>query len=739
VPRTLRRHLRWLPVFALLLAVPGAAGPVEDRLADAFRDIDTRSLATGVLMDRVVPVVDVARFDGGPGAPVATRGSWLQIYHQLASASADPAARPTAETLAERARLRRDAIPIALVFDRYERIRSDALARGTLTVEQGRFHGGGREAFEERTAFAAAALRPVTYGGAAIPFVLDGASVFSNAGARLERIAIDFDDGQGERGVSIDRPVMVRYAATGTKTLHLTAQAADGEDLHASFSFVVAALAAPSPDDTLHVTATIPYQSGVASGDAYVYLAPGRSTLLNPVVMIEGFDLDNSMNWDELYALLNQEQLIENLRADGYDAVVLNFTDATDYLQRNAFVVTELVNQVRAIVGPQTTIAMAGASMGGLLGRYALAYMETNGMAHSVRTFISFDGPQLGADIPLGIQYWVKFFSGQSTDAADLLASLNRPAARQMLAYFYTDPPTSSGQPDPLRGGFLADLAAVGSWPTQPRLVGIANGSNDGTGEPFAPGAQIIQYNYSALFGSIVLVGNVWAVPNGTSHTIFDGRIHVIIGDTRQTVTVSGTQPYDDAPGGWRGTMAQMDTTAVSYGDIIGLYPNHCFIPTVSALAYDSPDLFHDIAADANPLAHTPYDAIYSQATNQEHVAVTAENAAWIRSEVEQGVTGVEPGARAAALSLRAAPNPASGPVDVTFALPRDGAVDLRVTSVDGREVARLAEGTWSAGLHRVTWSARDRRGRSAPAGVYFVHLVVAGKAVETHRVVRIR
>jgi surfactin synthase thioesterase subunit len=60
--------------------------------------------------------------------------------------------------------------------------------------------------------------------------------------------------------------------------------------------------------------------------------------------------------------------------------VVLNFTDATDYLQRNAFVLVNLLQQIQGIVGPQTTVALAGASMGGLVSRYALAYMETNGL-----------------------------------------------------------------------------------------------------------------------------------------------------------------------------------------------------------------------------------------------------------------------------------------------------------------------------------------------------------------------
>ena len=52
----------------------------------------------------------------------------------------------------------------------------------------------------------------------------------------------------------------------------------------------------------------------VASGLAYVYLAPGHATLENPAVVVEGFDLDDTMDWPVLYDLLNQENLIEDLR-----------------------------------------------------------------------------------------------------------------------------------------------------------------------------------------------------------------------------------------------------------------------------------------------------------------------------------------------------------------------------------------------------------------------------------------
>src|SRR5205085_12007858 len=120
--------------------------------------------------------------------------------------------------------------------------------------------------------------------------------------------------------------------------------------------------------------------------------------------------------------------------------------------------------------------AIAGASRGGLVARYALAWRETHGIVDPVRTFLSFDVPHAGANIPLGIQYWVDYFAGQSADVAALRDLLNRPAARQMLAYHYTTP-AGPGIPDPMRNQWNADLAAVGDWPTGPRMVAIANGS----------------------------------------------------------------------------------------------------------------------------------------------------------------------------------------------------------------------------------------------------------------------
>ncbi len=501
------------------------------------------------------------------------------------------------------------------------------------------------------------------------------------------------------------------------------------------FSNAVAQLA-PAPHDTLLVTASIQYDGRYGTGKAYVYLADSLAGLNNPVITVEGFDLDNSWDWDELYNHLNTEDLLETLRGEGFDIVILDFTDATDYVQLNSFVLVELIEQVQSMIYPNRTIAVAGASMGGLCARYALAYMETHGIDHRVRNYISFDAPHNGANIPLGIQYWLDFFSGLSDSAADLLAMLNSPAARQMLVYHYTDPAGVTGQPDPLRSEMLADFAAVGEYPQDLRKVAIANGSGSMLGQGFGPGDQIIRYEYEDLL--VTITGNVSAVPDVTQQTIFDGYIRIIILPTTKTVNVSGTKPYDSAPGGWRTSMADMDATEAPYGDIVALFDHHCFIPTVSALALDTEDLFYNVGGDQAILSHTPFDMVYFPAANQGHASVSAENKQWFLEEVRIGVTDDRVPPSQGVVLYQNYPNPFNPATTISFDLPYSAHVKLGVYNVKGELVSTLVDRYVTKGHRELTWNATDDRGYPISSGVYFYRLI-AGELVRTRKMILLR
>jgi pimeloyl-ACP methyl ester carboxylesterase len=511
----------------------------------------------------------------------------------------------------------------------------------SLSVLHGHYEGedsrGIRRASE---VFAFSPLQQEAYHGANLELLLEPEAVLSYAATPITGYWLDAGDGLGFRSLQPGQPFIASYSTAGTKTLTLRALQADGDTLQASSSLEVVQLATPDPDETWNIVASETYEGLAGSGTAYVYLAEGHATVTNPVVIVEGFDIDNSLDWPALYDLLNRENLLEDLRADGFDAVVLDFTDAVDHIQRNGLVLVELLEMVNAATAPGQTSAIVGASMGGLVSRYALLWMEDQAIPHRVRKLISFDSPHKGANIPLGMQAWVEFFAGQAEEADFLLQQLRSPAARQMLLYHLDGVSGSTANPDPALAMLNNDFVALGNWPAQPQLVSIVNGSGSMQGQGFAPGDQLIEWNYD--IGLAAVDGDVWAVPDGGSKQIFDGRIFIFLStNVSDSLTVSGTLPWDNAPGGSRPTMQQAADVEAPVGDIIALHDSHSFIPTVSALALDTNDPFYDIAGDAQILDHTPFQTVYFPTENQGHIDITPENKLWFMAEIPAPVVEV--------------------------------------------------------------------------------------------------
>lgn len=82
------------------------------------------------------------------------------------------------------------------------------------------------------------------------------------------------------------------------------------------------------------------------------------------------------------------------------------------------------------------------------------------------------------------------------------------------------------------------------------------------------------------------------------------------------------------------------------------------------------------------------------------------------------------PGAPGPALSFAAiAPNPARGPVSLSFALPSDAHVRLEVYDAQGRLARTLVDAALPAGQHSRAWDLRDASGVSLAPGLYLARL----------------
>jgi photosystem II stability/assembly factor-like uncharacterized protein len=83
-------------------------------------------------------------------------------------------------------------------------------------------------------------------------------------------------------------------------------------------------------------------------------------------------------------------------------------------------------------------------------------------------------------------------------------------------------------------------------------------------------------------------------------------------------------------------------------------------------------------------------------------------------------------------------PNPSRGAVRCALTLPEAARVAVSVYDASGRRVVNLIERTLEAGPHTLIWSGRDRSGRQATPGVYYLRAEVPGIAIDTKRFVRL-
>ena len=80
-----------------------------------------------------------------------------------------------------------------------------------------------------------------------------------------------------------------------------------------------------------------------------------------------------------------------------------------------------------------------------------------------------------------------------------------------------------------------------------------------------------------------------------------------------------------------------------------------------------------------------------------------------------------------------ASPNPFNQKTDIRYQLPAASQVKLAVYDITGREVAVLAEGVYSAGMHNVEWEGKD-----CASGIYFV-LLTTRDIVKTRKLLLIK
>lgn len=270
--------------------------------------------------------------------------------------------------------------------------------------------------------------------------------------------------------------------------------------------------------------------------------------------MIEGFDPQNSFdyfglvnNFNGTPGTLNIDidpsttfySLNQAIEDEDYDLVFIDFVNSTDFIQRNALMVEEVIRRVNQLKVGNEKNAVLGMSMGGLVGRYALRHMEMEGETHETKLYISHDTPHQGANVPLAAQALVRhlvgeeislpvFFSLFNVNLFDLednfpelsegLELLQSPAAQQMLVYQLQGVGDNvSIDHTTLHGSFLNEYKSMG-YPQQDNIrnIAIANGTECGSPLDFNAYDPLVNANIQVDL-PFFLTNIALAVVNGIS------------------------------------------------------------------------------------------------------------------------------------------------------------------------------------------------------------------------------
>jgi hypothetical protein len=352
-------------------------------------------------------------------------------------------------------------------------------------------------------------------------------------------------------------------------------------------------------------------------------------------------------NWYEDWEPIKKAPaLIAELQKRGYDLYYLDFHNGADYMENNAMLLVELIKRINAVKCTSEEIVVIGASMGGQIARYALSYMEKKNMPHCTRTYLSFDSPHQGANIPLGLQYQLAYYKGLLPGITDKMdRKINRAATRQLLVYHCGS--GSQAGPDGQRKDFMDALYGLGNYPSYCRNIALINGNVSAGDQGYNMGDKLLSinpYGGKALYEFMQISSTAFSCYNfsGDYPIVMESKFPLKKKDA-QMVPWS-TVCYDHIPGAKRFDLKE---SKAIYGvfNVINHHDASCFIPSVSGLDVSTNDPYYNISINIRRSAvekgKYPFHAYYGpKNSSEEHMMLTDDNIQWIVSEIEKN--GIE-------------------------------------------------------------------------------------------------
>ncbi len=679
----------------------------------AFEKFDTTGMETSILVPQS-PVVDITAYNSKP----INTYRFYQAYKTIAQNDFQERLQPLSsiKKKSEQSHFT-NTIPLAILYSDYESITENALRNQAVTRDANGslIRRNSNEVIFEQNSIAIIAPLRNKHKGLETTFVLTADNVFNTTENAIAQIAINFGDGQDFRPINIGENTRISYLNDGKKTLTFQITLDNGTiinrqatlditysntDLQRNFNRVISTFNSTITPDLSTYGETTSYNG---TGEYELFLS-ADNILDKPIILVDGFDPDDGRDIAGIYELLNFEQngttsnLGDLVRDEGFDVVILNFPVYTraadnkvvdggvDFIERNAMILVELINTINAQkIGVEENVII-GPSMGGLISRYALNYMESNSLDHETRLWISFDAPHHGANVPIGFQHQFNFLAFGLDDFAVLGdqnveelqpiidGMLTSSAARQMLVDQFESHITNSDgvtfnsaldlpQEHPFKAildSRIKNLTNSG-FPELTRNITISNGSganiryqdNTASTNNLNPGSRILNANIDVITGAELKAETRFTPNAGTQ--VFSSKVHLdfawwfpLANDRINNATSTAPSFSNGVDAASGGLFDILNLTAdLSTDGLVGDFLNALstdyfnFIPSVSSMAFEITNneinWFHtpsNVTTARATTNTTPFDAWYMPNENEPHVTLTQQNVDFAINEI---------------------------------------------------------------------------------------------------------
>ena len=165
-------------------------------------------------------------------------------------------------------------------------------------------------------------------------------------------------------------------------------------------------------------------QRQISSTSGYVSVRYGKDKRLNkPIVFVQGYGSDFNegftMNqvanekdqFDDFIEYSKQLNTYRHIYNAGYDLVLFRYAKQDSGIESNAWALATLLEK---LAKTSAEVRVVGHSMGGIVGKLAIMYMENTGKVHNVSDFVAIDAPFYGVHVPKDVRSFADELENQA-------------------------------------------------------------------------------------------------------------------------------------------------------------------------------------------------------------------------------------------------------------------------------------------------------------------------------------